>query len=82
MPIIYFNIIASEASEKKPADVYDPPTFNNSICSRERGARPLPKTMMGGHGRVWLKLRYSSVNPTLMWLMAKSYPPPPAKTGL
>lgn len=41
---------ACEASDK-PADLYDPPTFNNSFCRRGRGAKPLPQTMMG-HGRI------------------------------
>jgi len=40
-PILYFNIIASEASEK-PANLHDQPTFKNSFCSLRSGGQAPP----------------------------------------
>jgi len=54
-PILYFYIIASEASEKKPADLRDRPTFNNFFCSL--GAGPSLKPWWGAMAKLapWIR---------------------------
>ena len=42
-----FNIIAGEASENKPADLYDPPTLIIPSAAWGGGPGPLLETMMG-----------------------------------
>jgi len=40
-PILYYWYNRERSEQRKPANLHDPPTFNNSLCSLGRGAGPL-----------------------------------------
>jgi len=68
-PIFYYWYNRERNERRKPADLHDPSTFNNSLCSLGRGAAPLKPRW--GHGRI---APPGSANALHHWQLTLSWP--------